>query len=163
MKDEIRFLPSQVPLYQALLIHARYAVIASQRGDEIFENPLGRTGKPIELLLGLQVPVEEVAGVGLRPVAIPRSPRVAVGLQVGQPDLGRAFARGHLAQYRLRILRVASRLAVGAPLDVDEPLDAFSLRQQTLLVFTIVSAVPASPDGGRIYIWNVPGKVATAE
>src|ERR1019366_8456160 len=81
LEDEVRLLLGQVPLDYALLIDPRNAVVVAQGRDEVLEYPLGRPGKPVELLLGLQVPVEEIAGVGLRPVAVLGDASLAAGLQ----------------------------------------------------------------------------------
>src|ERR1039458_56720 len=70
LEDEIGFFSSEIALNNALLIDARDAVVLAQWGSEVLEDPLGRPSEPIQRFLRLEMPVEKVAGVGFRPVAI---------------------------------------------------------------------------------------------
>ena len=89
----------------------------------------------------------------------------ATGLAVGfQSDFRGPLTCGNFVQEGIGIFRVAPRLAIGAPFDVDEPLDSITLGQQALLVIRwVVSAVPSGPDGGRVYIRNIAREVTTAK
>src|ERR1700679_3067432 len=54
-------------------------------------------------------------------------------------------------------------MAVGAPFDVDEALHPVALREHALLIFPVVAAVPAGPDGRRINIRDVARKVTATK
>ena len=116
LEDEVGLLLRQVALDDALLIDARDAVVAAQGRGEVLEDPLRGAGEPVELLLRLQVPVEEIAGVGLRPVAVFGDADAAAGLEVVEPALVGALAGGDLARARLRDLRSGGRPGCPRPI-----------------------------------------------
>ncbi len=70
LEDEVGLFLGHVSLDEALLIDTRDGVFEAQGSGEVLEDPLGRSGEPGQGLLGLEVPVEEVAGVGFGPVAV---------------------------------------------------------------------------------------------
>src|ERR1039458_3792011 len=163
LKNVIGFLPGQIAFHDPLLIHTRNGVGLAQRGGKVLENPLRRPGKPIYLLLGFQVPVEEVAGISLRPVAIPGYADTAAAVEIIQVALVGPGAGGNFAQHRIRVFRMAAGMTIRSPFGMDEPLHAVAPGSQALLILAVVAPVPSSPDGGRVDIRNIACKVAAAK
>ena len=81
----------------------RDSIVATQGRGKVLEDPLRGAGKPIQILLRLQVPVEEIAGVSLRPVAVGGDAWPAASVEVGQAALVGALAGGYAAQHCVRI------------------------------------------------------------
>ena len=54
-------------------------------------------------------------------------------------------------------------MAVSAPFDMDEPLDASAPGSQALLVLVVVASVPTCPNRRRVDIGNIRRKVAAAK
>src|SRR5580698_8614241 len=103
----------------------------------------------------LEIPVEEVARVGLRPVTILRDANLPASLQVVETTFVGADAGGNFAKHSIGIFGMATGLAVCAPLNMNEPLDAVAFREQASLVLTVGAPVPTSPDRWRIDIRDV--------
>ncbi len=118
----------------ALLIDAGDGVLDAQGSGEVLEDPLGGAGEPGEGLLHFEVPVEEIAGVGLGPVAVLGDAGLAAGVQVGEAALVGAVAGRDLGEDLVGVLGVAAGVAVGAPFGVEEMVDALALRFEGLLV-----------------------------
>ena len=116
---------------------------------EVLEDPLSGAGKPVEGLLDFEVPVEEIAGVGLGPVAIAGDASLAAGLEIGHAAFIGAMAGGDLGERLIRVFGMATRVAVGSPLGMEEMLDAFALSLNRLLILGVRPAVPTGPDGGE--------------
>jgi hypothetical protein len=146
LKDEVGFFLRHIALDQALLIDARDGVFHAQGSGEVFEDPLRRAGEPGQGLLCLEVPVEEVAGVRLGPIAVAGDACLASGFKVGEAPLVRAVAGGDLREDLVRVLGVTAGVTIGSPLCVEEMVDAFTLGFEGLLVLRVGAAVPASPD-----------------
>ena len=162
LEDEVGLLLRHVAFDQAFLVDARDGIFNSQGSGEVLEDPLRRSGEPGQGFLGFQVPVEEVAGVGFGPVAVFRDASGAAGVEVGEAALVGAVTGGDLGEHFVGIFGVAAGVAVGSPLGVEEMLDALALGFEGLLVLGIGAAVPAGPDGGRVDVGDVAGKVAAA-
>src|ERR1700728_5141321 len=163
LKDEIGFFPCQVAFYNAFLIHARDAVVTTKRRGKVSEDVWGGSCKPIETLLGLEVPVKEVAGVSLRSVTIFRDSNITPTFPVIKATFIGSVASGNLAQHGFGIFGVTPCLTVRPPFDMDESLEAGSLCQEALLVFAIIATVPAGPDRRRIYIRNISREVTASK
>src|ERR1035437_5694765 len=163
LKNVIGFLSGQIAFHDPLLIHTRNGVAIAQWSGKVLENPLRRPGKPIYLLLGFEVPVEEIAGIGLRPVAILGYADIAATIEVIHAAFVGPDAGGHLAQHRIRVFRMTAGMAVRSPFSMDESLHAVAPGGQALLVLAVVAPVPSSPDRGRVDIGNIARKVAAAK
>ena len=164
LEDVIAFLDGEVALEDAFLVDARDGIFSAERRGEVFEDPLGGACEPVEPFLRLEVPVEEVAGVGLGPVAIAGDARRAAGVAVGEAGFGNALIGGDVRDVRVGIFGVAASVGVRAPLDVDEVRFYFGPPGcEGLFVLGVETAVPACPDAGRVDVGDVGGEVAAAE
>ena len=145
------------------MIDARDWIFSAERRGEVLEDPLRGAGEPGERFLDFEVPVEEVAGVGLGPVAVARDAGGAAAGEIGEAALVGAVAGGDLCENFVGVFGVTASVTVGAPLGVEEMVDALALGLEGLLIFGIGSAVPAGPDGGRVDVGDVAGEVAAAD
>ncbi len=163
LEDEVGFLRGHVAFDHALLVHARDGVFEAQRGGEVLEDPLGGAGEPGQSFLGLQVPVEEIAGVGFGPVAVLGDAGLSAGEEVVEAALIGALAGGNFGECLVGIFGVTAGVAVGAPLGVEEMVDAVALGFEGLLILGVDAAIPACPDGGRVDVGDVAREVAAAD
>src|SRR5258708_10043884 len=118
LKDEVSFLLRHVTFDEALLVDAWDGIFDAQGSREVFENPLRRAGEPWQCFLSFEVPVEEIAGVGLGPVAVFGDAGLASGIEVGEAALVGALSGGNLREDLVGIFGVPSGMAVCSPIGV---------------------------------------------
>src|ERR1700743_1953659 len=109
------------------------------------------------------MPVKKIAGIRLRPVAVARHPRFATCRQISEAALIRSLSHRDIFQRRVWSLRVAPRVAVGSPLDMEKAPDLIFLLFERFLIFQIRPAIPTRPDRWRIHIRNIAGKSAATK
>jgi hypothetical protein len=73
------------------------------------------------------VPVKQVTGIGLRPVAVARDTCFSTRSEIGKSAFGGVGLGRDVGDGAVRILRVAACVTVCAPFDVDKAFDAAAL------------------------------------
>ena len=71
---KVAFIGGQIALHEALLIHQRNRILRAQRKSSKIH-----CAEPVHDFLFLQIPIEEVAYIGLRAIPIPGSASLAAG------------------------------------------------------------------------------------
>ena len=111
----------------------------------------------------MQVPVEEVHHVALRPVAVFRHPHLAARCLVGLAHLGGPLPFRDLLQHLLRILGEPAGVAVAAPLGVKEVWRVGDRLLRGPAILAVAARIPACPDARRIDVDHVFAEVAAAD
>ena len=163
LKDVVALLRRAVAGDHTLLVHPRHRVLRPQRCGKVFEDPRGGTGEVRHLLLFVQVPVEEVDHVALRPVAILRHPHLAPRRLVGLAHLGGPLPFRDLLQHLLRILGEPAGVAVAAPLGVKEVWRVGDRLLRGPAILAVAARIPAGPDARGVDVDHILTEVAAAD
>ena len=120
LENVVAFLRRAVAFDQALLIHAWNGILRAQRCGKVLENPLRTAGQVRHLLLLLEMPVEEIDDVTLRPIAVQRRACLAARRLVRFGGFRCALAGGNFLQEFLGVFRMTAGVTVPAPLGMEE-------------------------------------------
>ncbi len=128
LEDIITFFGREVALDHSLLVHAGHGILRPPGRGKVFEDPMRRAGEPGHGLLLFEVPIEQVADVGFRPVAGLRTGIDTAADQGGELGLiGGQRAAVNFGENAVGIFGVAARMAVAAPLHVQKVVDLLHL------------------------------------